>query len=155
MPLLAWLLSAALCTPLHLALPCTCVPATPPSSRAAALEFAASFDAVFEGRVLSVTTVPDSQAMSDHGAFHRWSEDRAHIAVTRRWKGAPTDTVRVHSAAQTTMCGFGFEAGARVLMFATLDSLHTLTTSKCTPSLVWGAEAERLARLLGRPQSRR
>jgi hypothetical protein len=53
------------------------------------------------------------------------------------------------------MCGLGLELGARVLMFAALDSLRTLTTSSCTPSLEWGRAADELAGLLGRPLQRR
>lgn len=81
----------------------------------------------------------------------RWREDHATLTVTRRWKGAPTDTVTVHTPSDGTMCGFGLQAGARVLIFATEDSLHSLATSKCTPSRAWGPDADHLARLLGRP----
>ena len=48
MPLLAWLLSASLAGTRAPALPCTCVRGPPPATRRAALDAAATFDAVFE-----------------------------------------------------------------------------------------------------------
>lgn len=77
---------------------CSCVP--PPSVPRA---FAAA-DAVFQGRVIDVRT---------------GSEDlRVRIRVARRWKGAGSDTVIVHTAANSAACGFDFVAGTEYLVYA-------------------------------------
>jgi hypothetical protein len=99
MTLLGWLLSVSLCSPLPATRPCTCMSGPSLTTRRAARESLATFDAVFDGRVVRLTTVQDSAVMSGRGAFFRWREQYVTSVVSRRWKGAPTDTVTVHTPA--------------------------------------------------------
>lgn len=150
--LLAGIVSLSLCSPLPRALPCTCIPGPPLRTQDAVRKAATSFDEIFEGRVLHVADVPDSAVSSAGGGPLRWVNLRATVVVQRRWKGASADTVTFTTPQSATMCGLEFATGDRVLIFAAHDSAARLTTSKCSPSLVWSPEAARLAQLLGPPR---
>jgi hypothetical protein len=71
--------------------------------------------------------------------------------VRRRWKASLSDTVLVTTPEQTTACGFEFKVGGRYLIFASLTTSRQFATTKCSPTLIWGREAEVAVRLLGTP----
>ena len=134
-------------------LPCTCVlgqAAEPPNRRAAYLD---SFDAVFEGDVIAWTSETRSSPIDSTRSWH-FHEAVVSIAVRRRWKGAPSDTVVVRTALDTAACGFYFGRSGRYLVFATAAPGVGLVTTKCSPSMGWGDHAERLAEVLGPPVRR-
>lgn len=116
--LLSAALSAAPCPP---ASPrCSCIPPAAPR------EALGQADAVFAGRVVSVT--------------ERREEDPGHpggphlevrIVPQRRWKGAPTDTVVVRTADNSAACGYPFEAGGEYLVYAAgEDALRVVSCSR-------------------------
>lgn len=107
---------------------CSCVQPPPPK---AALARAA---AVFEGKVVGVTTEPD---------LHRLT---ARLEVLRAWKGVDTRHVEVSTIDVGSMCGFGFTVGATYLVYAD-GGPGALSTGLCTRSRASTDAADDLAAL--------
>ena len=149
------LLAGSLCASRTPAPACSCLLGPPLTTRRAVAETVAAFDAVFEGVVVASTVELDSAVRGPGEPPYRWRELRATVAVSRRWKGAPADTVVVTTPLQGTMCGVDFAEGGRYLIFASDDGPRGLGTTSCTPTVAWGREAKRLSRLLGPPAPRR
>lgn len=68
---------------------------------------------------------------------------RARLAVETRWKGSVGDTVRVD---HDTMCGYEFEEGTRVLVYAA-ETADPLTVSLCSRTRLAAAAGADLAKL--------
>lgn len=113
-----------------MALACTCAPPPPPiAARDAA-------DAVFSGRVLSVT--PGKNGLD------------VEIQVDRSWKKARCGTVVVQTPSDSAACGFGFEVGKSYLVYATIQQ-GKLGTTICSRSRAIEDAGEDLA-ALGEPE---
>ncbi len=78
---------------------CSCIDIGTP------LEELAERDAVFSGRVLSITQADEYDI-------------EAHILVFSVWKGSPPAVVAVRTSAESAMCGFFFEVGGEYLIYA-------------------------------------
>ncbi len=110
-PAAALALAAALAAPPPAAA-CSCVEPGPPAAEAVRA------DAVFAGEVVGVEPV----------ARQGLPRLRVTFALTAVWKGVPEgDTVSVHTARDSSTCGYPFELGERYLVYAhaTPDGLAT------------------------------
>jgi hypothetical protein len=130
---------------------CTCVPGPPLTSRSLVREAVSQYDAVLEGTVVNVEYVRPRRD-SAAGGFPL-DEAVATIRVIRSWRGSRADTVMVRTALFTTACGLPFRTGDHYLLFARSVG-GKLYSDKCGPSRTWDKEARRLARWLGRGDSR-
>jgi hypothetical protein len=83
-------------------------------------------DAVFEGRVLSVTRVPPPAGRDAPGA----GALRAEVEVVQTWKGADRERVTVVTAEAGARCGVELTAGRSYLVFASADE-DALATGLC------------------------
>jgi hypothetical protein len=126
--------------PASIALACSCMRSTP----AEALERST---AVFEGRVLEVTSFEERRDVTleggclDDACRESLSETTESVevtgfavrfSVTRRWKGVDTEEVVVRTARDSAACGFAFEVGQDYLVYASAeDEAGTLSTGLC------------------------
>ncbi|MEW5930677.1 MAG: hypothetical protein AB1941_24720 [Gemmatimonadota bacterium] len=119
--LLSAALSAAPCPPA--AARCSCIPPRPPG------EALAQADAVFAGRVVSVTERREEDPGHPGGPYLE-----VRIVPGRRWKGAAADTVTVRTADNSAACGYAFETGGEYLVYAAgEDALRVNLCSRTRP----------------------
>lgn len=105
---------------------CSCLRPEGPS------EELAKFDAVFEGKVVSI---------GDEGMNRR-----VELAVARAWKGIESPTVTVTTANNSAACGFAFAEGESYLLYA--DALEgALHVNICSRSRDIAGAGEDLAAL--------
>ena len=108
---------------------CTCLlPAGSPREQAtAALEQA---DAVFVGRVLSITDT----AAADSGDLVSivWSTRKVIVRVDSLWKGHATDSIIVWTGRGGGDCGYPFRVNAVYLIFADSRDSTSYFTTICT-----------------------
>jgi hypothetical protein len=150
------------------AVPCSCIPLAPLTSRSAVTAALDAAAAVFEGTVARIEDlrVPPSTDTSVRARLPRTSDILVTVVVHRRWKGAVHDTVLVRTSAQTTACGAEFIEGRTYLVFgqsltysevgtaATAQAGDTVYTSKCGPTTGAPREVRRIVGLLGQPTPR-
>lgn len=103
----------------HTARACSCLPPEPP---ALALSHA---DAVFEGRVLSLSAVAPEDA-----AFG--GELRYELELQRVWKGELPDVVVLTTPSSSAACGRSFEIGGRYLVYAARGQRGELADFLCS-----------------------
>ena len=128
---------------------CSCIGGPGFTSSANAAATAATFDAVFEGRVVSMRIEDDSTSPKTVFGY-RDQHVVVTISIGQRWRGAAADTIVVRTTPITTMCGFTFKVDERFLVFAR-NYKDRPYVDKCSPTAAWSAEAARAATLLGRP----
>ncbi|MET0341421.1 MAG: hypothetical protein ABW252_10480 [Polyangiales bacterium] len=117
--LCALLLGGTLLLASRPALACSC--AFPPL--AAAREGAA---AVFEGRVLAVSTIKHADAGAERAVRE------ITLSVVRSWKGLDkNEQVVVRTSAESSLCGYGFTKGKSYLVFAN-DEPGGLAVNACS-----------------------
>jgi len=107
---------------------CSCAEPPPPTQ---ALDEA---DAVFLGEIVETRRVG--------GEFD--GELIARVAVEEVWKGEVAELVDVHTEPDSAMCGYGFTAGDRDLLYAQHDD-DSYSTHLCTRSAPVEAAEEDLA----------
>jgi hypothetical protein len=114
---------------------CSCVPPGTPQEE---LERAS---VVFSGKVLSMKAKQQGQAMSSADPVAVFFET-AHF-----WKGQPSETVLLETAASGASCGFEFRPGLEYIVYAYRDDQGTLQASLCSRTNLLEQAGEDLAAL--------
>ncbi|MBO6936175.1 MAG: hypothetical protein JJ863_14455 [Deltaproteobacteria bacterium] len=81
---------------------CSCMQQSPADA-------AASADAIFEGRVVTVEAPPEGDQSTPV---------RVTVHVTQQWKGVSTEDVELTTAPNSAMCGYNFELDQVYLIYA-------------------------------------
>ena len=123
--------SVLLVVDLRPALACSCAPPPPPA------EAAEQHDAVFAGAVTD-TRLEGREVDGDQ---------IASIEVAEVYAGDVAEVVEVSTAATGAMCGYGFEAGTEVLVYASQRVDGSLSTDLCTRTTTLDRAEEDLAAL--------
>ncbi len=81
-------------------------------------------DAVFVGKVVSVRTADENLPAA--------ARNYVSFSVLRSWKGVTTESVEILTAANSAMCGVGFEVGKQYIVYANKGEAEVLSTNICT-----------------------
>jgi hypothetical protein len=112
---------------------CRCVPPRSPKDNLAA------HDAVFQGKVIYAAPVGPNAVGQRSYVFR----------VSKIWKGNLPNRVKVLSNASPVACGMSFSHGRSYLIYASMGTGRTLSTSSCSSNKS-GAAIAADARALGR-----